>query len=394
MASKGYRFFIRIHFIVVLSLFCCISYAQDSSALMSVAQEERVEKAEFNAGNAIIHHVLDAHEFHFFSIGDFHASLPLPVILYSPAKGVDMFLSSKFGHAGHLQPYKGYRMVDEHYIDEQKALGVDSAAVAGLHAGSIVAEDGSKVYDLSITKNVAQMLLSAILLILIMTSVAKSARRNGPKKAPTGLQNLIEPVITFVRDDIARPNLYGKHNRYMPFLLTLFFFILINNLMGLIPGAANSSGNIAFTGVLALIAFVYILISTNKEFWAHTLWAPGIPVPVKLILAPVELLSLLIKPAALMIRLFANMTAGHIIILSFISLIFIFGNMSTVAGAGFAPVSIAFAIFMYCIELLVAFIQAFIFTMLTAVFIGQSIEPSTHGDHAHAHDDKHEIAAA
>lgn len=387
MSGKGLRLFIQN---IVLSVFLLSAtglFAQDQV----VANEHvETEKEEFNAGDAIIHHVLDAHEFHYFSIGDFHASLPLPVILYTETKGLDVFMSSKFGHAGHLHAHNGYRMVDESYIEQQKLAGADSATVAGLHAGNIISEDGAKVYDLSITKNVAQMLVACILLIIIMVSVAKSAKKNGAYKAPKGLQNLVEPLITFVRDDIAKPNLYGKHDRYMPFLLTLFFFILINNFLGLIPGAANASGNIAFTGLLALIAFVYILASTNKEFWAHTLWAPGIPVPVKLILAPVELLSLIIKPAALMIRLFANMTAGHIIILSFISLIFIFGNMSTVAGAGFTPVSVAFSIFMYLIELLVSFIQAFIFTMLTAVFIGQSIEPSTHKHH----DDEHAHAAA
>ena len=383
MSGKGFRFFIQNIFLFGLLIVSVHTFAQEGT--IAETNHVQIEKAEFNAGDAIIHHVLDAHEFHFFSIGDFHASLPLPVILYSPTKGLDMFMSSKFGHAGHLHAHNGYRLVDEHYINEQKLAGVDSITIAGLHAGNIVSEDGAKVYDLSITKNVAQMLVACILLIIIMVSVANSAKKNGAYKAPKGLQNLVEPLITFVRDDIAKPNLYGKHERYMPFLLTLFFFILINNFLGLIPGAANASGNIAFTGLLALIAFVYILASTNKEFWAHTLWAPGIPVPVKLILAPVELLSLIIKPAALMIRLFANMTAGHIIILSFISLIFIFGNMSTVAGAGFTPVSVAFSIFMYCIELLVSFIQAFIFTMLTAVFIGQSIEPSTHKHH----DDEH-----
>lgn len=379
MSDRRFSILIRHIFTIFIIAFSASVFAQEKT--IPESDHKAAEKAEFNAGHAIIHHVLDAHEFHFFDAGNLHAILPLPIILYSPAKGVDVFMSGKFGHEGHMQSYKGYRLVDEHYIDEQRNTGMDSLSIAQLRPGKIIAEDGSKVYDLSITKNVAQMLLAAALLIIIMTSVAKSAKRSGSNKAPKGLQNLIEPVITFVRDDIAKPNLYGKHDRYMPFLLTLFFFILLNNLLGLIPGAANASGNIAFTGLLAIIAFIYILASTNKEFWAHTLWAPGIPVPVKLILAPVELLSLIIKPAALMIRLFANMTAGHIIILSFISLIFIFGRMSTFAGAGFTPISIAFSIFMYCIELLVAFIQAFIFTMLTAVFIGQSIEPSTHGHH-------------
>lgn len=172
----------------------------------------------------------------------------------------------------------------------------------------------------------------------------------------------------------------------MPYLLTLFFFILINNLFGLIPGAANTTGNTAFTIILGLITLVVILFSSNSHFWGHIFWPPGVPFFVKIILIPIELMSnLLIKPAALMIRLFANMVAGHIIILSFVSLIFIFGAMNTVAGAGFSPISVAFTVFIYFIEILVSFIQAFIFTNLTAVFVGQAFEGGHDDHHAHEH---------
>ena len=173
--------------------------------------------------------------------------------------------------------------------------------------------------------------------------------------------------------------------RDSPYLLTLFFFILINNIFGLIPSAANVTGNIAFTAVLAVISLIVILASTNGHFWGHILWPPGVPLFVKVILIPIELLSIFIKPAALMIRLFANMTAGHIIILSFVSLIFIFSKMTPVAGVGFSPVSVLFTVFIYFIEILVAFIQAFIFTNLTAVFIGQAFEGS-HDDVDGHHD--------
>jgi F-type H+-transporting ATPase subunit a len=170
----------------------------------------------------------------------------------------------------------------------------------------------------------------------------------------------------------------------MPYLLTVFFFILINNLLGLIPGSANVTGNISFTMVLAFISMVVILLSTNSHFWGHIFWPPGVPFLVKLILIPVEFAGVFIKPMALMIRLFANMVAGHIVIICFISLIFIFGAMNTVAGVGFSPVSLAFTVFIYLIEILVAFIQAFIFANLTAVFIGQAFE--TGHDKAHPHD--------
>jgi len=168
--------------------------------------------------------------------------------------------------------------------------------------------------------------------------------------------------------------------------LPFFFFILINNLFGLIPGSANVTGNIAFTLILAVISLLVILFSTNRHYWGHIFWPPGVPILVKFILIPVELLSVIIKPAALMIRLFANMIAGHIIITCFILLIFIFGAMNQAAGWGFAPLSIAFTVFIYFIELLVAFIQAFIFTNLTAVFIGQAFEGEHHDGHDHADD--------
>lgn len=312
------------------------------------SKEEKLDPAKI-----ILEHIKDAHEFHFFTAGDFHATLPLPVIVYSKMKGLDVFSSSRFGHEG-TETYNGYQLTN----------------------GEITSSDSTAVYDFSITKNVVQMVLALTLLLLLMIGIAKKYKNGiGVTSAPKGWQNAVEPVITFVRDEVAKPNLGKKWVKYMPLLLTIFFFILINNLFGLLPGAANVTGNTAFTVVLGLIALVVILASTNSHFWAHIFWPPGVPFAVKLILIPIELAGvLLIKPAALMIRLFANMVAGHIIILSFISLIFIFGAMTKVAGFGFSPISILFTVFIYFIELLVAFIQAFIFTNLTAVFIGQSME--------------------
>lgn len=323
------------------------------------------EAAKFDAGKAILHHIADSHEWHFFTVGNTHVTIPLPVIIYSPQRGLSVFSSSHFHHGEAI--HEGYKLDHDHIVAVDANGNVDVSV---------------KAYDFSMTKNVVQMLLAVITLVLIMTSIAKKYAANGANKAPSGLQNAVEPVITFVRDEVAKPNLGHKYKKYLPYLLTIFFFILINNLFGLLPGAANVTGNIAFTALLGVISFIVIIFSTNGHFWGHIFWPPGVPFLVKLILIPVELLGVFIKPAALIIRLFANMTAGHIVILSFVSLIFIFGQMSTVAGWGFSPVSIAFSVFIYVIELLVAFIQAFIFTNLTAVFIGQAMEGDHHEDAA------------
>ncbi len=324
---------------------------------------EETKEADFNPGDVIMEHIMDNHDFHFADVNGHPISLPLPVILYSPQKGFSVFMSSKFEH-GHAA-YQGYKL--EHGV---------------IHA---VKEDGTidetvKVYDFSITRNVTQMILSLIVLVVLLLGVAKKYKQQGAKKAPSGFQNAVEPVIVFIRDEVGKSNLGHKYEKYMPYLLTVFFFILIGNIFGLIPGSANVTGNIAFTAVLGSISFVAILISTNKHFWAHVFNFPGVPVPVKIILLFVELLGIFTKPFALIIRLFANMVAGHMIITCLVMMIFIFSKLSIGAGIGFAPVSMAFTVFIYIIEVLVAFIQAFIFTNLTAVFIAQAFE----GEHEHA----------
>lgn len=317
----------------------------------------------FDPAKLIMEHIMDAHEFHFFSLGEKHFSIPLPVILYSPQRGLSVFSYGRFHH-GH-EVYEGYKSEEGHIVPVN---------AAGEHDASIT------VYDFSLTRNVVQMLIALTILVVLMIGVANKYKKNGAKVAPSGFQNAVEPVITFVRDEVGKPNLGHAYEKYMPYLLTVFFFILINNLLGLIPGSANVTGNIAFTIVLGVISFLVILFSTNKHFWAH-IFNPPVPGFVKPILVPVEFLGIFTKPFALIVRLFANMVAGHIVITCFVMLIFIFGAMSKVAGWGFAPVSLAFTIFIYLIEILVAFIQAFIFTNLTAVFIGQSREG--------AHDDAH-----
>ena len=232
-----------------------------------------------------------------------------------------------------------------------------------------------KPLDLSITKMVFSMFLSMLLLILIFVATARTYSKS-KKGEPTGLGKFTEPLVMFIKDEVALPMIGEKnYQKYMPFLLTLFFFIWINNVMGLIPFfpfSANLSGNIAFTFVLAAITFIITTVVGNKDYWKHIFWMPGIPVPMKLFLAPIEFLGIFIKPISLMIRLFANISAGHIIILSLISLIFIFKSL------WLAPASLFFSVFISLIEVLVVAIQAYIFTKLSALYIGSAIEEHEH----------------
>jgi len=306
-----------------------------------------------NISQVIFGHVRDAHEWHIFSIGETPVALPLPVIIYHPEKGLSVFSSSKIAEG---ESYEGY------HLDK-----------AGMKE-KIISEDGVKITDLSITKNIFAMLISAIILVWLMTSAAKRYKTAGSMKAPKGFQNALEVCVIFIRDEVAKPNLGHKYKKYLPLLLTIFFFIWINNLFGLFPSGANFTGNIAVTACLALVSFVVMIASANKHYWGHMFNPPGVPFGIKLLLVPIEIISMFIKPVALTIRLFANMLAGHIIILSVICMIFIFGMLNKYVGVGFVPVSIAFSVFMFMVELLVGAVQAFIFATLTAVFIGQAIE--------------------
>ncbi|MEO6916485.1 MAG: F0F1 ATP synthase subunit A [Chitinophagaceae bacterium] len=337
-----------------------VSFGQD--------KPEEETQGKFNPGKLIIEHVSDNHSYHLFDWKEHPVAIPLPVFLYSPQKGFSAFSSARFEH-GHAA-FEGYK------IEE-------NAVVAVKPDGSV--DEEVKVYDFSMTRNVVQMLFALSILMWIVISAANKYKKNGASVAPSGMQNAIEVVVTFIRDEVAKVNLGHSYKKYMPYLLTIFFFILINSVFGLVPGIANVTGNIAFTFVLAAISLVVILFSSTGHFWGHIFWPPGVPFLVKFILIPVEFAGIFIKPIALMIRLFANMIAGHIVITCFIMLIFIFGGMSKVAGIGFSPISILFTVFIYFIEILVAFIQAFIFTNLTAVFIGQAMEGG-HND-GNGHDD-------
>lgn len=314
-----------------------------------VKASEAAEGKKFNPGEMIMHHIKDDYTWHFATVGHTHIGFSLPVIIYSPSKGFDMFMSSKFHHGE--TAYKGYR----------------------LDHGKVISEDGREFYDFSITKNVASMFLSAAILLFLFISIGNAYKKNSIR-APKGIQSFMEPIIVFLKDEVIKPTLGHKYERYLPFLLTVFFFIWINNMLGLLPGAANVTGNIAVTLCLAAFTFLITNLSGNKNYWGHIFNPPGVPKWILPLMMVVEFIGIFTKPFALMIRLFANITAGHIIILSIISLIFIFGDMSKGLGFGVSPISVAFGVFLFSLELLVAVIQAYIFTMLSAVFISQAIE--------------------
>lgn len=332
-----------------------------------IRHDEAMVEEYFNAGEMIIEHITDAYEWHILSIGKTHVSIPLPVILYDQGQW-HVFSSSHFHHGEYL----GYAIAEE-----------------GAMKGKIVRKDatGEEVrpdLDISFTKNVLAIFMSLIILMVVFISVANSYKKNRGH-APKGLQSFLEPIIIFVRDDIAKASIgEKKYEKYLPFLLTIFFFILLNNLMGIVPffpGGANVTGNIAITGVLAVFTFIITTFSGNKNYWTHIINAPGVPwwlkIPVPL-MPVVELMGVFTKPFVLMVRLFANITAGHIIILGFISLIFIFGEMSAGLGYGVSIVSVGFSIFMDFLELLVAFIQAYVFTLLSALYFGMATEEAHH----------------
>lgn len=379
-------------------------------------REEGQEFTPKDVAKTAFHHISDANVY---SIGPWQ--IPLPCILYAPETGWDVFLSNKFkfnstGHGNGHSAYKGYildagsvkritdstfpRDVDEVALDgiihevEEGPNGKDktiayaciggtkyradskSIADAGVFGGGI-----SSFYDFSITKNVTSMILVFFGMLWLFLKVAKRyVTRNG--MAPKGIQSFIESIFVFIQDEVAKPFLGAKYLKYQPFLMAIFFFVLGLNLWGQIPffGGANVSGNLGVTMVLAIFAFFVVNLSGNKHYWEHIFAMPGVPKWVLTILTPVEFLGIFIKPLTLMLRLFANITAGHMVIIVFVSLIFMFskGGTSYVGGLGTAVGSTLLTIFMMAIELLVAFIQAFVFTILTASYLGAAVEEPHH----------------
>lgn len=386
---------------------------------------------------AMMHHLGDANEFHI--VGNI--SIPLPCIAWSD-DGLLMTLSSSFEH-GH-KSVDGYVMNhgilmkvigegfpktgsvdvsfghgddahsddqghddghDDQTVDEHGVHGEGTPAATAeeeeaptvvMYEGKSYAVEGcmalqntsSSWQDFSITKNVFAMLLALLVLVIVFSKVSK-AYTTREKQAPKGLQSFIEPIIIFMRDQVVKPAIGEKWQKFFPFIMCLFFFILFCNLLGLIPffpGSANVTGNIGVTMVLAVFVFIVVNINGTKDYWMHILWMPGVPTAVKPLLTVIEVMSLFIKPATLFIRLFANIAAGHVIILSLVSLIFFFNNSFGMGGAiAGMTISVPFVFAMNLLELFVAFLQAFVFALLTALYIGSAVEEHGHHDHAEAH---------
>jgi F-type H+-transporting ATPase subunit a len=327
--------------------------------------EEKTGK-KFVPGEFLFSHISDAHEWHIASYKGKHIAIPLPVIIISKNNGIVTFMSGKFHHGGYQKNGFEYRIEHD---------GAKKGKIAEIsHEGAV-----SYPLDVSITKNIAALWFSVGLILLVFSTVARTYKRN-PGKAPKGLQSIVEPVILFVRDDIAKISIGHNYEKYTPFLLTVFFFIWFNNMLGLIPfppGGANLTGNIAITAVLALFSMAVINFSGNRNYWRHIFNTPGVPIWLKIplpLMPVIELIGIFTKPFVLMIRLFANITAGHLITLGFLSLIFVFGEITPLIGIAVSPVSIIFLIFMLFLELIVAFIQALVFTFLSALYIGMAVE--------------------
>ncbi len=318
----------------------------------SGASEPSEEDGSFNPGALIDHHIKDAHSWEIAHGVVIH----LPIIVYSSEKGLDVFSSGNFFNEHHEPvPYKDYVMEHEH----------------------IALANGAHVTDFSITKNVLFMFINAIIMILIFLAVARNYKKN-PLGAPKGLQSFFEPIIIFIRDDIVKPNIGPKYERYLPYMLTLFFFIWFGNLLGLLPGAANLTGNIAVTMVLAVFSLIITVSTGNKTYWSHIFDPMGSSMSwggkifLYLILWPIEIIGIFTKPFSLMIRLFANITAGHVIILSILSLTFIAESFTI------GILSAVFATVMNMLELFVAILQAYVFTLLSSMYFGDAVQKAEH----------------
>ena len=353
----------KLHYIYLFLLM----FLPDANGQLHAAQ---TDDAPFDAPKVIFDHLNDSYEWHITTLGDRHISIPLPVILYSERVGWNIFSSARFHHASE---HNGF------YI---KADGDNAGKIVELDTEG---NETRPMLDISITKNVLAIFLNAALLVVIMLVTARwYKKRKSTDAAPRGFVGAMEMLVTMVVDDVITPNVGKQAGRFTPYLLTVFFFILLSNLMGLIPffpGGANVTGNIAVTFALSLCTFVAVNVFGNKEYWKEILW-PDVPLWLKfpLPLMPfIELTGIFVKPFALTIRLFANIFAGHTAILVFVCLIFITAAVNKYLGGAMSVISVFFTVFMNILELLVAFIQAFVFTMLSAVFIGLA-QPEHHSD--------------
>ena len=333
---------------------------------VSASGQPHQEEGDLDMEQFIFGHISDAYEWHILTWKGAEVAVPLPCIVFN--EGLQVFSSEKLAHGA---SYKGLRI----------------AAKGEPHEGKIVrAYDGSRPLDISITKNVFALIVDSILLVVLILLCARWYRTHDVcREPPTGIAGLLEPVIVMIEQDVIKDAVGPEYRKYSPYLLTAFFFILINNLMGIVPffpGGANVTGNIAVTLVLALFTFGMVNIFGNKHYWKDILW-PDVPIFLKAIpvMPIIEIVGMFTKPFSLMVRLFANMLAGHIMLLSTVALIFLTAKMGPVLNGSLSFIAVLFGIFLDCLELLVAFIQAYVFTMLSSVFIGlahQHPESETH----------------
>ncbi len=374
--------------LIVLAFSSTVIYANSSEEGEGrVNSKKEVEKY-------ILHHIQDAHDFTLFSYTNDegerkHFGFPLPVIIWT-SEGLVTFMSSEFHHnddGSVIVEKNGLRFAKIHSkIYELEAGASEVRLDEEQHA-----TNAHKVLDFSITKSVIGVLVIGLLMLFWFSSLAKQYKN---KQIPTGFGRVLEPLVLYVRDEIARPNIGEKHYRkFTGYLLTVFFFIWLLNLLGLTPFGFNVTGQLAVTACLAIFTLIIYTASGNKDYWEHILWMPGVPILIRPVLAVIELAgAFLIKPFSLLVRLFANISAGHIVVMSLIAIMFTLKDALGVAGA--TVLSLVLSFFITLIEILVAFLQAYIFTMLSALFIGMAVAEHDHG-HAHAHDDSdHEIPDA
>lgn len=332
----------------------------------TVVSEE--DKAKEERAEHIQHHLLDSHDFTLFSYGEHghetHVGFPLPVILWDG--GLHVFMSSKFEHETAVAESNGnYYKVEHGIIYKTDASGNILEDADGHHI---------KPIDFSITKNVFMILVVGFIMLWLFSSLARSYKKNGG--IATGAGRFMEPLILYIRDEIAIPNIGEKHyKKYMSHLLTIFFFVWFLNMFGLTPLGVNVTGNITITAALAILTYVITTTTGKKDYWKHIFWMPGVPYPMRIILAPIELLGTIIKPFSLMIRLYANMLAGHVVLMSIIAL------MYTANHPVGSPLSFLLAFVLSLLEILVALLQAYIFTMLSALYFGSASEEHAHDDH-------------
>jgi len=349
--------------------------ATKETAHEEATHEETVKTPEEERAAFIQHHLQDSHDFHIFSYGkesghEKHISFPLPVILWED--GLHVFMSSKFHHGEAVAESNGKYFAINHH----NGMVYNTDAKGTFTTDEKHHTTNTKPIDFSITKNIVMILFVAILMLILFRNLGKSYKKNGG--IATGAGRFFEPIVLYVRDEIAIPNIGEKHyKKYMSHLLTVFFFIWFLNMFGLTPLGVNVTGNIAITASLAILTYLITTFSANKNYWGHIFWMPGVPPLMRIVLAPIELLGTIIKPFSLTIRLYANMVAGHIVLMSIIAMMYTFNN---VAGSGF---SFVLAFVLSILEILVAGLQAYIFTMLTALYFGSANEEHHHEEAHH-----------